>query len=99
MVHYWALLSGQIDRTRFNSDVSSNAASPSLPAHNRFSHPENGDSRTQRSQDNLYDVVIGVGNSGISDLDRNSCSSAYSLGTTSPVLSPVPSWSAVSQIP
>ncbi|KAI0486357.1 hypothetical protein F4859DRAFT_502607 [Xylaria cf. heliscus] len=83
-----ALLPGQVDwsQAQFQrhrrtpsdySDVSSNAASPSLTAHDGFD-PEHGHSPMQRSQDNFYDGVMGLGNFSISDPNRNSRSPSHS---------------------
>ncbi|KAI1158557.1 hypothetical protein F5B18DRAFT_81121 [Nemania serpens] len=83
-----ALLPGQLDwtQTQFQrhrrspsdfSDVSSNAASPSLTAHDGFD-PEYGHSPMQRPQDNLLEGVMGLGNFSISDPNRNSRSPSHS---------------------
>lgn len=83
-----ALLPGQVDWTQAQfqrhrrtpsdySDVSSNAASPSLTAHDRFD-PEHGHSPMQQPQDNFYDGVMGLGNFSISDPNRNSRSPSHS---------------------
>ncbi|KAI0452713.1 hypothetical protein F5B21DRAFT_321174 [Xylaria acuta] len=83
-----ALLPSQLDWTQAQfqghrrtpsdySDVSSNAASPSLTAHDGFD-PEHGHSPMQRSQDNFYDGVMGLGNFSISDHNRNSRSPSHS---------------------
>ncbi|GAP83346.1 putative C2H2 type zinc finger domain-containing protein [Rosellinia necatrix] len=61
------------------SDVSSNAASPNLSAHDRFDHSEHSHSPMQQpQQDSFYDGVIELGNFSISDPNRNSRSPSHS---------------------
>ncbi|KAI0203925.1 hypothetical protein F4808DRAFT_476244 [Astrocystis sublimbata] len=82
-----ALLPGQVDWTQAQfqghrrapsdySDVSSNAASPSLTAHDGF-ELEHGHSPMQRPQD-PFDGVMGLNNFSISDPNRNSRSPSHS---------------------
>jgi len=77
-----ALLPGQVDWTQAQfqghrrtpsdySDVSSNAASPSLTGHDGFDHPEHGHSPMQRPQDSFFDGVMGLNNFSISDHNRS----------------------------
>lgn len=60
------------------SDVSSNAASPNLTAHDGFDHSDHGHSPMQRPQDSFYDPVMGLGDFSISDPNRNSRSPSHS---------------------
>ncbi|KAI0523766.1 hypothetical protein F5B22DRAFT_415893 [Xylaria bambusicola] len=96
-----ALLPGQVDWTQAQfqghrrtpsdySDVSSNAASPSLTAHDGFDHPEHGHSPMQRSQDSFYDGVMGLGNFSISDANRNSRSPSHSPHISPRILPQMP---------
>ncbi|KAI0966778.1 hypothetical protein F4678DRAFT_266140 [Xylaria arbuscula] len=96
-----ALLPGQLDWTQASfqghrrtpsdySDVSSNAASPSLTAHDGFDHPEHGHSPMQRPQDNFYDGVMGLGNFSISDPNRNSRSPSHSPHISPRILPQMP---------
>ncbi|KAI1823642.1 hypothetical protein F4861DRAFT_509711 [Xylaria intraflava] len=72
------------------SDVSSNAASPNLTAHDAFDLPEHGHSPMQRPQDNLYDGVMGLGNFSISDPHRNSRSPSHSPRISPRILPQMP---------
>ncbi|KAI1131755.1 hypothetical protein F5Y10DRAFT_44962 [Nemania abortiva] len=83
-----ALMPGQLDWTQAQfqrhrrspsdfSEVSSNAASPNLTAHDRFD-PEQGHSPMQHPQDSFNDGVVGLGNFSISDHNRNSRSPSHS---------------------
>ncbi|KAI2635417.1 hypothetical protein GGS21DRAFT_490080 [Xylaria nigripes] len=96
-----ALLPGQVDWTHVQfrghrrspsdfSDVSSNAASPSLTAHDGFDQPDHGHSPMQRAQDNLYDGVMGLGNFSISDHHRNSRSPSHSPHISPRILPQMP---------
>ncbi|TGJ84292.1 hypothetical protein E0Z10_g4472 [Xylaria hypoxylon] len=96
-----ALLPGQVDwsQAQFQghrrtpsdySDVSSNAASPSLTAHDGFDHPEHGHSPMQRPQDNFYDGVMGLNNFSISDPNRNSRSPSHSPHISPRILPQMP---------
>ncbi|KAI1431585.1 hypothetical protein GGR50DRAFT_678793 [Xylaria sp. CBS 124048] len=96
-----ALLPGQVDWTQLQfrghrrtpsdfSDVSSNAASPSLNAHDGFDQPDHGHSPMQRPQDSLYDGVMGLGNFSISDPHRNSRSPSHSPRLSPRILPQMP---------
>lgn len=96
-----ALLPGQADWTQVQfqghrrtpsdySDVSSNAASPSLTANDGFDHPEHGHSPMQRPQDSFYDGVMGLGNFSISDPNRNSRSPSHSPHISPRILPQMP---------
>ncbi len=103
-----ALLPGQVDWTQAQfqghrrtpsdySDVSSNAASPSLTAHDGFDHPEHGHSPMQRPQDNFYDGVMGLNNFSISDPNRNSRSPSHSPHISPRILPQMPETGQLSQ--
>ncbi|KAI8635373.1 hypothetical protein F5Y19DRAFT_9507 [Xylariaceae sp. FL1651] len=96
-----ALLPGQVDWTQAQfqghrrtpsdySDVSSNAASPSLTGHDGFDHPEHGHSPMQRPQDGFYDGVMGLNNFSISDPNRNSRSPSHSPHISPRILPQMP---------
>ncbi|KAI0401038.1 hypothetical protein F4802DRAFT_445826 [Xylaria palmicola] len=102
-----ALLPGQIDwnRAQFQghrrtasdfSDVSSNAASPNLTAHDGFD-PEHGHSPMQRPQDNFYDGVMRLNNFSISDPNHNSRSPSHSPHISPRILPQMPENSQLSQ--
>ncbi|KAI1176821.1 hypothetical protein F4777DRAFT_233292 [Nemania sp. FL0916] len=78
------------------SDVSSNAASPSLTAHDGFD-PEHGHSPMQRPQDSFYDGVMGLGNFTISDPNRNSRSPSHSPHISPRLLPEMPEAGQLSQ--
>jgi hypothetical protein len=103
-----ALLPGQVDWTQAQfqghrrspsdfSDVSSNAASPSLTGHDGFDHTEHGHSPMQRPQDNFYDGVLGLGNFSISDPNRNSRSPSHSPHISPRILPQMPETGQLNQ--
>lgn len=79
------------------SEVSSNAASPNLTAHDGFDHPEHGHSPMQRPQDSFYDGVIGLNNFSISDPNRNSRSPSHSPHISPRILPEMPDNSQLNQ--
>jgi hypothetical protein len=103
-----ALLPGQGDWTQAQfrghrrtpsdySDVSSNAASPSLTGHDGFDHPEHGHSPMQRPQDSFFDGVMGLGNFSISDHNRSSRSPSHSPHISPRILPQMPESSQPNQ--
>ncbi|KAJ8115290.1 hypothetical protein ONZ43_g4699 [Nemania bipapillata] len=78
------------------SEVSSNAASPNLTAHDGFD-PEHGHSPMQRPQDSFYDGVMGLNNFSISDPNRNSRSPSHSPHISPRILPEMPETAQLNQ--